>query len=195
MVEIDVYDLDETLLRGNSTRLYLGALLRVAIRHGQVVTALRAAGAAALRGARLTSHRRFKWQLWHARAGLSQWAAANFRHEFARGFVKMLRPSMVNALTASRRAGRHILVATAGYAEVPRLLRTRIDGVVGTETAAARSFKEYAECRGAEKADRVRRYAEALGGVVATIYTDGADDGPLLAAFPEARRCIVGHDD
>ena len=68
--DIDIYDLDETLLRGNSTRLYLDVLLHVAHRRWQAFTWLRTATAAALRLSRIISHRRYKWLLWHASTGL-----------------------------------------------------------------------------------------------------------------------------
>mgnify|MGYP002521588144 CR=1 FL=1 len=189
--EIDIYDLDETLLRGNSTRLFLDTLLRVSFRRWQTFTWLRTAMAAALRLSRAISHRRYKWLLWHAAGGLSQGAAADFREEYARRFVKMLRPSMLKALDRSRCDGHHILVATAAYVEVLSPLQDHVDGVVATETAAVAEYSDYVECRADEKARRALRYVKERDASVGIIYTDGKDDGPLLAAFPQSMHRIV----
>ncbi len=189
--EIDIYDLDETVLRGNSTRLYLDTLLRVARRHWQPVTWLRTATAAALRLSRIISHRRYKWLLWHAATGLSQAAAAVFRDEYAHRFREMLRPSILTALERSRRDAHHILVATAAYAEVLSPLHDLIDGSVATETASVAKYRDYVECRGDEKARRARRYVDERNATVSIIYTDGKDDAPLMDAFPKSMHCIV----
>lgn len=189
--EIDIYDLDETLLCGNSTRLYLDTLLQVACSRWQAVTWLRTAATAALRLTRVISHRRYKWLLWHSAAGLSQSAAAVFRDVYGRRFVRIIRPSMLKALERSRRDGHYILVATAAYAEVLEPLHDLIDGAVATETASVAKYRDYVECRGDEKARRALRYVEKRGAKVSIIYTDGKDDGPLMAAFPESVHCIV----
>ncbi len=189
--EIDIYDLDETLLRGNSTRLFLDTLLRVSFRRWQTFTWLRTAMAAALRLSRAISHRRYKWLLWHAATGLSQGAAADFREEYARRFMKMLRPSILKALERSRRDRHHVLIATAAYVEVPDLLHDLIDGSVATETATVAKYRDYVECRGNEKARRALRYVEERDATVSIIYTDGKDDAPLMAAFPKSLHCIV----
>ena len=125
--EIDIYDLDETLLRGNSTRLYLDTLLCVSRRRWQAIAWLRTAPAAGLRLLRIVSHRRYKWLLWHAATGLSPAVATEFRDEYARRFMEMLRPSILKALERSHRDGHHVLVATAAYAEVLEPLRDLID--------------------------------------------------------------------
>ncbi len=189
--DIDIYDLDETLLRGNSTRLYLDVLLHVAHRRWQAFTWLRTATAAALRLSRIISHRRYKWLLWHASTGLSQDAADEFRDEYARRFKEMLRPSLLRALERSHRDGHHILVATAAYAEVLSPLHDLIDGSVATETATVTKYRDYVECRGDEKARRARKYVEERGATVSIIYTDGKDDAPLMVAFPKSVYCIV----
>lgn len=189
--EIDIYDLDETLLRGNSTRLYLDVLLDVARRRWQVITWLRTAAVAALRLCRAISHRRYKWMLWHAATGLSPDAAVKFRDEYARRFREMLRPSLLKAMERSRRDEHHIMVATAAYAEVLGPLQGLIDGAVATETASTARYRDYLECRGDEKARRARLYVENRKADVSIIYTDGKDDGPLMAAFPKSVHCIV----
>lgn len=183
--KIDVYDLDETLLCGNSTRLYLSVLLRVSWQRMCLLTWARAVATAALRASRLISHRRFKWMLWHCGAGMSRGCAAEFDAMYRREFERMLRPSMVEALACSRREGRHILVATAAYREVLASLASRIDGAVATDTEGVARYRDYMECRGEEKARRVREYARSRGAEVATVYTDGADDEPLMALAEE----------
>ncbi len=189
--EIDIYDLDETVLHGNSTRLYLDTLLYVARRRWQAITWLRTATVAALRLSRVISHRRYKWLLWHAATGLSKDAATVFRDEYARRFREMLRPSILTALERSRCDRHHILIATAAYAEVLSPLRAFIDGSVATETATVAKYRDYVECRGDEKARRALRYVEERGATVSIIYTDGKDDAPLMAAFPKSVHCIV----
>lgn len=189
--EIDIYDLDETLLCGNSTRLYLDVLLYVARRRWQALTWLRTAAIAALRLSRIISHRRYKWLLWHAAAELSSASFAVFRDVYARRFELMLRPSMLEALERSRHDGHLVLVATAAYIEVLKPLQNRIDGAVATETAAASKYRNYVECRGQEKARRARAFVKEQNAEVCIIYTDGKDDGPLMDTFPDSVHCIV----
>lgn len=174
-------DLDGTLLKGNSMRIFMKRLPWLLMRR-------HAPGAAALslwwmgwRITRLVSHRSMKWRLTRlARRHL----AADDWEELAGRMLCSLNPAVEEYMDAPARARCRRYIATAAMEEyVAPLCR-----MLGYDGAVATVFTddpgEYEEMRGSVKRDAVVALIESERLRLESFLTDHSDDLPLASVFP-----------
>lgn len=163
-------DLDGTLLRGNSFRLYVRAGLRSLWRRRRYSALAGLLLHAALRRARLSSHRRFKQRC--ARAiGFGDDVLGTMR----RSMQHEISPAVQNFIDDKRRQGYDIILATAAFADyIPAVW----DGdFVATAYKRGQAMRE---CRGDEKLSRLLMALDKRGLTLRYVLTDHPDDMPLL---------------
>lgn len=181
MTPLMAVDLDGTLLRGNSLRLFASCSLRDALRHGRLDRAARVAGWLALRRLRMCSHRRMKWAVIGATA-----ITDSFKSDFVQKAASLVNPRVKDLVDTRRRQDWHVLLATAAAdIYIPWIW----DGpYVATRTA---DNPQHTECRGPRKLEAVMAYAADNGLTLKTAVTDHHDDLALLSAPFVAERILV----
>lgn len=165
-------DLDGTLIRGNSLRVYMTCALRDSLRRHRPWLTIRLGAVITLRALRLCSHRHMKWRVLEL-GGKSP----ALRDDFARHIRSLMRADVDALLKARADEGCRIVLATAAAdMYIPwfwsgEFLATATDGNPAHD-----------ECRGTRKLKAVAAYAAANGLTLDTVITDHHDDLALLAS-------------
>lgn len=170
--KLAVVDLDGTLVAGNTLHIYIKCALTDALRRGNVKMAAILSGLAALRAARLISHRGFKF-----RALDSIRPSERLRRRFTKVVSSSFRPEVLAVISGMKSEGIEVLLASAapGF-YIPwfwngDFIATPIkDNTTRTEL------------RGTMKLMGVNSYAEKHGLRLYAVITDHSDDLPLLKA-------------
>lgn len=183
-----VTDLDGTLIAGNTLHVFMRCALVDALRKGRLKAAMRIATFAALRAARLITHRRMKFGILAAAT-----VSDSLRHRFTASIDSRRRPEVTAYLSTMKEAGHPVLLATAAAdLYVPWIWDGDFVATPtpkGTAWTAEKVLPE--ETRGQAKLDAVRRYAAERGLELYAVITDHLDDLPLLAS--EATVKILVH--
>ncbi|GGO07614.1 haloacid dehalogenase-like hydrolase [Microbispora bryophytorum] len=188
-----VFDLDDTLVRGDSFSRFLRMLLlRRPLRATVALTT--AVVLVPLFLLPPTRRRATQGFIWLATAGVPPERFLDLAEEFAVAHTAEPRRISValDRLQAHLDAGDRVVVATA-CADPLATAVCRSLGLDGVEVIAAQlrrgrhAFKAVRGCHGAAKPERLREIGVTIP--VAHAYTDSAVDLPLLRAA--ARRCLV----
>lgn len=182
-----VVDLDGTLLRANSLRLFIRYMVRKLWRERRVAPLMRICGLLAARRMRIIPHKDMKYPV--HRIGVAAMSRGELE-EFAgilRGYV--CRP-LLEEISRLKGEGWRVLLATAAPSlYIPALTALLgIDDWIATPLSANRSA--YEESRGEMKRDLVSRRAVERGWTIRAVATDHEDDLPLLR-LEGVRRLLV----
>lgn len=177
-----VFDLDGTLVRGDSFALFTRALLvRQRWRAGIAL-----AGAVVLVPmVTLARTRRYGLRalVWLATVGTTEARFTALAEEFAATRADQPIPAALDRLRRHLAAGDRVLVATACADPLATAICARL-GLSGVEVVAAAlrpgrtGMRPYLGCRGAQKVDRLRQVG--VREPIDHVYTDSAVDLPLL---------------
>lgn len=185
---IVLVDLDGTLVEGNTWRFFAALMLRRALRSVRPWRAITPGAMMILRKLHLISHIRLKrFFMLRSRRILSD----SDLERFAADMAKRFNPKVMEIITAKRKSGSLIVLATAAAGEYAPLIG-RLAGINDTLcTPQAAKRTPYIECRGERKADAAERFAEARKLPVTLVITDHPDDFPLFNRFPAARHIFI----
>lgn len=173
--DVVVFDLDGTLIKGNSFHLWLLFILMDIALEIPFWTRFMVICDCVGRGLRFYSHadmkRRILWRIgmWHTNK-----AAHRFVNDWLLPKVSQV---CVNELAIWQQQGVTLVLATAA----PWLYAAEIGRHFGFDAVEATIWqpnKEFIECKGEEKVRRVIKYLPLTG--LLTAYTDHHDDLPLL---------------
>ncbi len=176
---LTVIDLDGTLIRGNSLRVFMELGLWQMLRRGRLWRLVKAGVLVLLRVLGVVSHRRLKWGFCRLVDGDEEFYGA-----FVGRMRSMVREGIMGlAGEAEADGGRAVLLATAAFdVYVSRFWQ-------GAYVATVfEGNKGRVECRGEEKLRRVSEYARRHGMVIDLVVSDHSDDLPLMMA---ARRVLL----
>ncbi len=183
-----VVDLDGTLLRGNSFRLFIRFLAGKLRRERRYASLSRIIALLAARRLRLISHVGMKYPI-HSLASriVTDAELADFTNRILLPAVNV---PLLDELKRLKASGHCLLLATAAPdLYVPHLcLHLGFDA--WTATPLSSTLKDYAENRGARKRDGALDFARQHGCTIAVVATDHEDDLPLLL-LPDLRRLLV----
>lgn len=177
--KLAVVDLDGTLVAGNTLHIYFRCALTDALRRGDLKTAATLSALAALRAARLVSHRRFKFSFLE-----SVKPSERLKKDFVRKVTASVRPEVSAIISHLKSDGAEILLASAapafyiGWFWNDDYIATPVENNPGRT-----------ELRGPVKLKAVERYARKHNMSLYAVITDHSDDLPLLKAG--ARRNIL----
>jgi phosphatidylglycerophosphatase C len=179
---VAVFDLDDTLVRGDSFGLFLRRLL-----FRQRWRAAAALAAAPVLWPMLftpvTRRAAVRCLLWLASAGLSERQFTTLALSFAATHANGRIPVAIDRLRQHLEAGDRVVIVTACADPLATAICDRLD-LPGIEVIAAKlrpgrtGMRPALGCRGPEKVDRIRAAGIALP--VDYAYTDSAVDLPLL---------------
>ncbi|MCM1077578.1 MAG: haloacid dehalogenase-like hydrolase [Bacteroides sp.] len=182
-----VVDLDGTLLRGNSLRMFIRFLVRKLHAGGNYRHIASIFRLLALRRLRLISHVAMKFPIHRLASELLTEAEID---EFVSSLLPSLNGGLLAELTRMRESGWRVMLATAA----PDVYVGRLNEILGfdawTATPLSRTVGEYVENRGAVKRDRAVSEARRRGWTLGAVATDHEDDLPLLSLSP-IRRLLV----
>lgn len=174
-----IIDLDGTLVRGNTFRMFMRYLLQHSVRHRHFGTTAKLAVLSALRVGRLITHRRLKWNI--LRLGdkvLTEDDIASFVAEI---------PARFNPRVRELVEPQKVVLATAAPVEyVAPLAKSLGVEFVATKRPETGRYRGFVECRGTEKLRQVQK----KWGTGHDVVTDHADDLALLAAMT-GRRILI----
>ncbi len=174
-----VVDLDGTLVRGNTFRLFMRELLRLSISRRKPGVAVKLGIYSGLRIARLITHRRLKWNVLKLAAGVFN---EKDLYRFARGLTHRFNPAVEGVLKNEKA----VLATAAPAVYVAPLANTLGVDYVATEMPPSGRLADFIECRGTEKLKRVLK----KWGPPQDVITDHVDDHILLRAA-QGRRILV----
>ncbi len=169
IVRAVVVDLDGTLLRGNSFKLYV----RAALEYLPLTERIRIAGAYILRKARVISHNEFRAQV-VAAAGFPDVILDYMRRH------AVYSPAVVDFIHTRQAQGYSILLATAALSPYVHVLW---DGAYVASSVAPDGRVDY-DCRGEAKLHAVTTVFN--GSLPAYFLTDSEADAPLIMATAQA---------
>lgn len=174
--QLAVFDLDGTVVRGNTLHIYIRAGARAMLRQRRLGAFARLLGIMTLRRLKLVSHRTMKF------AALRLIAPdERLRRDFTAAVARRRNPAVTALIESARRRGMVVLLATAAPdVYVPWIWA---DDFIATPVAGNPSRREL---RGTLKLQAVSHYAAARGLRLALLATDHRDDLPLITAgIPE----------
>lgn len=170
MLSIVVVDLDGTLIKGNSLHVYIKCGLKKAVLDADIPVLFKILCALSLRKLRLINHFKMKSIVLKA-----IFPCEKIRVDFTKKINGLRRISLLRKLEQDKKEGKTIILATAA----PDIYVPWIwNGVYFA--SEVRNGKLMKECRGEEKALRVRTFADKSKGSVNAVYTDHYDDIPLM---------------
>ena len=174
-----VIDLDGTLVRGNTFRMFIRHLAKISLKRKKPKVAAGICVLLALRMAGLITHRRMKWYI--LRLSDEVMTARDMK-----SFAATL-PGFFNPQVKALISGRECVLATAAPEEYVAPL-AQLLGVdyVATQRPTNGKYHNFIECRGSYKL----RQVEKQWGKPQDVVTDHADDLALLAAAT-GRRILV----
>lgn len=186
-----VVDLDGTLLRANSLRLFIRFMARKFAREGRVVPLVRILWLLAARRARLIPHVGMKYPI-HRLAAAT--VGEDELEEFAGSLRGYVCAPLLSELSRLKGEGWRVMLATAAPSlYVPQLAdHLGIDEWVATpltDTPAS-----YTETRGERKLELALGRAAAKGWRIRAVATDHEDDLPVLR-LDGVRRLLVNSTD
>ncbi len=175
-------DLDGTLLRGNSMKMFMRRLPTMLMRRGAPLAAAVSLWWIGLRAFRAVSHRKMKWNLTKvARTYLKgdDWA------ELAGNMTEKIDPRVSAFVEESRKKGHRIYLATAAMGEYAVILGRMLnyDGVLATVFSS--NEHDYVELKGVAKLNAVSSMLETESLSLESFISDHSDDLPMAREFPE----------
>lgn len=178
--ECVVVDLDNTLIKANSTKILAAFLLCSLLRKGRLGALHRVAFALLRRKMRLTTHTRMK----HVLVGAAQASLTEQEiKEFALTLSDSLNPAVTDIIMPLWHDGASVLIATAAVDFfIPSLIETLPFEADYVATAFTPKSEDYIENRGDQKLASVNSYLRANSLRMSVFITDNADDLPVLAA-------------
>lgn len=178
---ICVADLDGTLLKGNSMKLFMRRLPAGLWRKHHPVDAAEALLWIALRAIRSVSHRRMKWNLCRiARRSLSGEDWQRFARET---LLPAIDPAVAGHISGLRANGAAVCVASAAMEEYVEPLCRLLGYEHQLSTPFTERFADYAELRGGRKLAAIRGFADAGNYRLCRFLTDHSDDLPTARAY------------
>lgn len=176
MMEVAVFDLDGTLVKGSTFTIFVEWLFRKMMRERPFV-ALQLAGIVLARKLRLVSHARSKRRIMLLAADVADESDfSRFAHMVAGKVI----PEMKDMIEAQREKGRFLILATAAPEEYAATLARELGFDYVAATSGCGGGDGCIECRGEEKLRRVMEICRRNHGEVKMVATDHKDDLPLL---------------
>lgn len=175
-----IFDLDGTLLKGNSFRWFTEYVLSLSSQRSRTQF-VKLCGMLVIRKLHLCSHRRLKWHLMKV---ADKVLTPDDYREFALLMKERLDPAMLSMLPPTE----EFMVLTAASEEYVRPF-IKLMGwkyFISTMRPESGLYKEYSEFRGEHK----RILLAILHIEISAVFTDHSDDIPLLAAS-KGRRVLV----
>lgn len=184
--KVIVVDLDGTLLKGNSLRIYINCGMRESLRKLRIMEFMRIAFAAGLRGLRIISHRNMKKRVLCCISPTS-----GLKKRFVDEIRRDMRESVKQYMTKTEKMGAKVLLATAAADSYVSWFWEK--DLLATDTA--KFLNDGAdECRGQNKLKGVQDYCQSQGLSIFSVLTDHLDDLPLLTQYPTAKKILVNPD-
>ncbi|MDE6812006.1 MAG: haloacid dehalogenase-like hydrolase [Muribaculaceae bacterium] len=185
-------DLDGTLLKANSMRLFMKRLPLMLLRAKAPAATFCALWSIFLRVLKISDHRMMKWRLTGlARQHLKDkdWA------DFATSLVSRINPVVNDLIKKKHREGCRIFIATAAPGEyaIPLADFLGYDGVVAT--AYSNTPEDYHELRGERKLFGINDLINHNNLTLDTFLTDHSDDLPTAQAYPDQTLLVDPTDD
>ena len=175
-----ITDLDGTLLRGNSMKVFMKWLPAVLLRRGCLGAAFSAVWWCLLRACRLTAHSTMKWHL--TKVGRRHLEAADWE-ALAWLLATMLNPKVTEYIDSHPRCARYIATAAMAEYAVPLSRLLGYDGALATPFAEVEA--DYKELRGGEKLAAIEALLAEKGMRLEAFLTDHYDDLPVAQKYPE----------
>lgn len=175
-----ITDLDGTLLRGNSMKVFIKFLPAVLLRRGRLGAAVGALWWCFLRACRLSSHRNMKWHL--SKIARRHFAGADWL-ALAQCLAKMLNPKVAEYIESRPDCSKYIATAAMAEYAVPLSCLLGFDGVLATSFAEVEA--DYAELRGREKLAAIEALLAEKNLRLEAFLTDHYDDLPVALQYPE----------
>ena len=176
-----VVDLDGTYLRQNSLRIFLRCALEQALADGKPTMVARLVIKAALRKLRLITHARMKLDMLSAIA-----LADKLKDRFRARALACINPRIAAELDKFWNDGGRVLLATAAAdMYVPLIWEGKYVATAMVDNP------DRLECRGTRKLAAVIRYANDNNLRITDVFTDHADDLPLMANAGADRVVLV----
>lgn len=175
-------DLDGTMIKGNSMKLFMVWLPLRLLKKRRFPDFLRTVSWIALRAARLTSHKRMKWNLTRiARTHLSDsdW------NSIATRVLTHVNPDVDIFISKEKRNGARICLATAAPEEYASIIAETLDMEYCLATVFTPYFSDYSENKGDIKLDAIQDLMTNENLDMSAFLTDHHDDLPVMKAFPE----------
>lgn len=182
-----IVDLDGTLLRGNSLRMFIKFLAGRLRARGLYVELAKLLGLLAARKSGLISHVSMKYPIHRMGARLM---SVEELSDFADSLTPSLNTGLLSELDRMRSSGFRLVLATAApELYIPFLFdRIGFDGWIATPLSP--DAATYTEARGEHKRRLAFELAAARGWEIRAVATDHDDDLPLLL-LPFERRMLV----
>lgn len=190
-----IVDLDGTLLRGNSMRMFMRHLPCVLFRRMAPLAAVQSLWWIGLRSLRAVSHKTMKWHLTKIAKHNLQTSDWEMMAKEMTGFInpnikEFIETRQKKLSDSSENHQSMIIIASAAMEEyvVPLNQLLGYGSVIATEFSTRKS--EYVEKRGEIKLKYILNLLEKENMTLDTFLTDHYDDCPTAEAFPE-RTIIV----
>lgn len=175
-------DLDGTLLRGNSMKMFMKRLPVVLLRRGVPLSAVAALWWMGLRVSKVISHRDMKWHL--TLIARRHFLSSDWK-EMARSMLPEANQTVVKYIDEPSRRECVRYIATAAMEEYAVWLARLFgfDGVLATRFS--KDKEKYEETRGVAKLERIRSELQDNGLHLESFLTDHSDDLPTAREYPE----------
>lgn len=176
------FDLDGTLIDGNSMKIFMGWLPIRLLKSGKILSAISSLLWLSLRAARLISHPRMKWELTRiARRRLhpKDWA------EIAERIAMSANSDVERFLRLRKKAGDRLCLATAAPEEYAVIIARHRGMDYVTATTFTPDFTDFIENKGVRKLAGIRNLMQRENLAVTFFLTDHHDDLPSIEAFAE----------
>lgn len=175
------FDLDGTLIKGNSMKIFMKWFPLHLARKGDITAATKVIWWISLRAFRLTSHARMKWNLTKiARKTLNphDW------EKIAERIMTFVNLDVDRFLNIRRQAGDCICLATAAPSEYAGIIAEKYGIRYVSATYFTLKFSDYFENKGIRKLNSIRNIIDTEGLRLTLFLTDHHDDLPTINAFP-----------
>lgn len=183
-----VADMDGTVLRINSWRIFSREVLRELARRGHFAQAAGLIGRQLLKKLGRIEHREVKYAFARAAQGFGE----EFYNRLNREIHRHVNWDVMHFINDFEKTGMGKVLASAAAGEYAvRLGRELGFEHVITSPAAGESLEEYIETKGERKVQLIERLAAVKGLRPAVVVTDHWHDLPMLRAFADAKKYLV----
>ena len=184
-------DLDGTLLKANSMKIFMRTLPRLLLKKFKLMAATVSLLWLTLRALRMISHKRMKW---HLTAIALHNLSENDWKDIARGMLGELNVKVMKYIDSKRKDGNAVYIASAAPEDYTRELSLLLDFDGCLATPFTNGFSEYKELRGEEKLRAILMSEEKESLHLTTFLTDHIDDLPTACAYPDRTILVTGDE-